>query len=877
MHKIINLISYTILSLFVSLFVLYICLVFILPLYINSEKFNSDVNSFLKNRYGIGYDVGHLKFAVSPSLKAEVKIDGFSLKDNTKNEIVSLSEFYGEYDVLKKHPVKIKINNLLFNFIPKQKMSAKKNFSLKRYYDLLSVVELKNSQITVANAEKSDFKAFIPHLSFSRNAGENKVIFNADITSPVLNNKIKIGENGFLYFSEEKLFSDNLSISFGNSKINIVGLLYGNDGGIDFSVNGDKVPVSELQSSLLYFQKLRKKDKVFIENFYDFSGFANIKLNVTNKGLFGSCVAENLAAKSVLFNVPILFKTAVFDFSERQINSYATGKLGENEVNSIFMLEGAASENQTVNGVIKSKLTNETVQKYIPDTKIKGSADTTVYYGVENHDVSVNYLLELNKNSDIYYKNANLGLEDKNRRLTVKTFKTGDILKIVSYDYSTIDNHIKSEILSGNGLFIKENAKLKLDYITCKTNDYAPVSVTGSFGEYLHGGVFKGDLKYNHPKKQITGNFSVKDSAYNDFSLKQASFSADNVNMNIVANGTYNNEIFNCKISAENDFGNKKIRIGEMKLFLDKFHIKKGGNKTVKPDIKDSEIIDKVSDTDISIDKWQIGLNEILGGNIRVEHVFLDGNLESNIFNFKSENAKFAGGILFAEGSYDFNNHSSKVKFIANDIDSDIASGMVFGLQNQVTGTASVFINAQTSDFFDKINAHAEFDIKQGFLPQLGSTEFIIKKSRKNGNPLKFKIDDIVNIDIKKEKALKSRIKGSFDIDDYLVDDIYITAQQQFLSFLIKGNYVIDKQEADLNLWGKYNKNIGKRVKILSVPLTWIVKIVFRPEKTKEIYKTELDEIPKIQACGDEEQNFRVKMKGNLNTKDVDVELKRIF
>ena len=61
------------------------------------------------------------------------------------------------------------------------------------------------------------------------------------------------------------------------------------------------------------------------------------------------------------------------------------------------------------------------------------------------------------------------------------------------------------------------------------------------------------------------------------------------------------------------------------------------------------------------------------------------------------------------------------------------------------------------------------------------------------------------------------------------------------------------------------------------VPLSWIIKIVFRPEKTIDIYKDKIKEVPSVISKPEDEQAFRVKLKGNLNNNNVKVELKRII
>lgn len=107
------------------------------------------------------------------------------------------------------------------------------------------------------------------------------------------------------------------------------------------------------------------------------------------------------------------------------------------------------------------------------------------------------------------YKKAYLGLRDKQRRFLLKTYKDGNKLYITNYDYSLIQNDSIKNILTGNGLLIKQNDHMKPQFLTCKTNGFAPVSVTGSFGEYVEGGEFNGDLKYDFVKIKYSENLNL--------------------------------------------------------------------------------------------------------------------------------------------------------------------------------------------------------------------------------------------------------------------------------------------------------------------------------------------------------------------------------
>ena len=310
-----------------------------------------------------------------------------------------------------------------------------------------------------------------------------------------------------------------------------------------------------------------------------------------------------------------------------------------------------------------------------------------------------------------------------------------------------------------------------------------------------------------------------------------------------------------------------------MDLYLQKFIVRKGDYK-VKSKRKNTSKLSKKIDIDIA--NWSIRLDEISHNRILVEDISLSGSLKNNVFNFLMSDVKFANGLLNAYGWYNFSNHSSDIVFSAQNIDSNIVADTAFGLSNQISGLASANLHAKTTNKLENIAGNASFSIKQGYLPKLGSTEFIISKSKKFKKPLRIKLSDIINVNISKAEALASDINGSFSLSDFDMQDINLTSQQKYLSLYIEGDYNVEKQDANLQLFGKYNKIAPKGVKVLFIPLDWILKFAFRPEESKAFYQQKLDKIPSINANKDEEQNFRVKFDGNINTNNINVELKAI-
>ncbi len=857
------------------LLLLYLAFLFLLPFLFNNEKNICLIENFIREKKNINVTFSNLKLKTYADLSLKFKSGEIEVKTLKNEDIARLSDLTTYWSLFKNEPDKIDCDYIYINPVHIKEIYSKKapsNKPLTFNTDILPYINVKEIVINNYVSDKDYAKIVINYLHGIKLNGIYEIILKCDVESSKLKNKLYIGDEGHIDIDFDGIYADNLSVFFGNSKLQLTGKLLGNNKNSNLQIKGKNLPVFDLEQSLLYFQKLKKPDKVFIENFYDFSGSIDVDLKYKNKGLYGECIAKELSANTVLFGVPVKFNKAILHFDNRKIYSDSKGTIGGEKLRSSFELYDWGLEGQHVRGRVQADLTDKIADKYIPDAGIKGAAKIEVNYTVNHGKIDVNYLLKLDKGSDLFYKNANLGLEDE-KKTKVKTIKHDDKLEIVSYDYSLNKDNNFIQIIKGDGLMQKKNGHLALKYITCETNSYAPVSVTGSFGKYVKGGYFKGKLFYDAEAEQVTGNFLLAESKYKNFFLEKAVINADKKDIKILAEGKYDGYDFNWDLTAKNDF-KKKIHIYNMYLFLDELTVRE--TKTVK-ERHSFAIPDEIEDVKIDIDNWQIKMNKISKNRIKIKDILVTGSLKDEIFKFSIPSVSFAQGKLSAKGKYNFNNNSASADFSASNINSNIAADVLFNLPDQIHGYAGANLHVQTGANLKDIKAHADFSINDGYLIKLGSTEFIIKKSKKIKRPIKIKIKDIINLDITKTKALSSNIKGSFDIDNFDMKNVKLTSQQKYLSILIEGKYNINSQYADLKLWGKYNKTAEKDVRILFIPLSWIVKIVFKPENTKELYQNKLDKIPSIVAKPNEEKTFRVRVKGNINDNRVKVELKSII
>ncbi len=865
---------YSFLGLLLLLTSIYFLLLFGLPELLNSKQFIKKAESYIFKKTQIKITTENFNFKLSPKLNAVIYIDSI-LIDKNKNNIATGNKVFIDADLksvslntINAETLFINIENLKKAF-PRKKQMGKSSINLSKLprININKITAMSDNaklNINITDAKLRDFNC------------EKQLSFNGELTSPELNAPVIIGQQGNFIIHNNTISAKDFSITFKSGQINIDGKIYDKNSDPDFTVKGGNIPVSDLLKTLLYYQKLQDPKKKFLENFSNYRGTIKLAIKV-KKDITGYIEANNLGAESVLFTVPIFFKKALFTLSDNELTSIAHGTLGTEEVVHTLKITNLTSQSREVTGTVYSTLTKRLVTKYLPEEiDIKQSAKAKVIYNIKNKKIDVKYFLNLPPGSDLFYKNAYLGLRNKERRFFAETYKDCNNLHLKAYNYSTIENGQIKNIIFGEGLFVNKNGHLTPQWITCLTNGYAPVSVTGSFSRYVLGGAFNGKLKYDFTKRIITGNFEVVKTIFNNFYVKSAKVIANEDSVIITANGKYLKQKFSCDLKAKNDFTDK-ITVYSMNLFLDKFNIIKHARHKgkTKHHLKNiDEISSKVRDIDMTIENWDIKVNTLTMDRIVLKDIELLGNLKDSIFQFAMPELAFANGLLSGKGSYNFNNNSSSIDFSARNIDSNIVADLLFNLKNQIQGIANATLHANTYNNLQSIKANGNFEIQDGFLPKLGSTEFIITKFNMNK---KVRIANLTNVDLTRSEALNSDLKGSFKFNNYKLEDVGITSQQKAFSFLVEGDYDIKEQYADLNLYGKYDKEASKGVKIVSIPLNWILNFLFRNNEMKSAYQEKINKIPSIDNSKKEyEKYFKVNIQGNLNTDQIKVDIKGI-
>ena len=845
---------------------LYLGIVFVLPSAINSKFTVNKIQTFIHKKAGIDATILGLNLKISPKLNVALDVESVDAKNNDAS-VIDIKKLSLKYKLLQKRLTLVSADNIFvdancFKHVKKERKKKKRsNFELNKIPEIHVKKLAFNSEKVSINGENID-------------TNDNLLILKVAVDSPFLKETLKLGDSGSLQVAENELKANKFKVSIGNSHLYLDGILADKNRKPDLDITGEKLPASEIMPMILHMQKAKDPSRKFIQNFKNFGGTASVNLKFNKDGIFGTCVGHNLRANAIWFDIPLYFKEAVFNFNGDTVKSVATGILGnEKVVHTLDITDLFNSQKKLVIGTMNTTLTPKF--KFVPNLIILNSVNAKLVYKIKDKKPDVYYDIDIPVGSDLLYNSFYLGLIDNDRKVHGNTFKDGNILALREYKYYYLDSNKENIILSGDGLFIKNIDKKNPDkfvpqYITVRTNGYAPTSVIGAFGEKVRGGEFKGDLKYDFTKNQVVGTFDIIKARFKNFSIDQAHVVGGNGICNVTANGLYKGEKYTAELSAKNNiFGDTVFY--NLKLFLDRLVLETMPQDTNKTDkeIDSKKISRKVQDFDMTINNWEVVINEIIRDKFVLKDVKLIGNYANDIFNFKMKNLNFAGGMVKADGMYDFRKDISKMSFEAKNIDSNKVAAMTLNLQDQISGIANAKVDIYAKEMFKYLDAHCVFDVKEGYLPKLGDKEFMLKGT-------KYKISEIVNIDLSQKDLMKDDIVGSFDVHDTEIKNINITTWHELSAMYLQGNYEMEKQLADLQLFWKYSKEAPKGIRIFCVPLSLILKVVFRPEHTKEIYKSELARIPAINSDEKNTKYYRIYLNGDINNNKINLTLKEI-
>ncbi len=850
---------------FFFLLFLYISTVVLLFAFFRLPYTKYAINNYILTKTGYETSISGLKFTVSEILAFKLHIDKISSKKD--DDLLLIDDFNISFLPFNKDKNKIDINSINLNKTIVDKNKSNTKFDYDKFLNILSNLP----DISVNKAEfnidkKNCFKinANLSNLVLLTKNGKKTLSFNLNLNSDFINSPLRISSSDKFIFLNDGIYTDGIYLHFKNSSALISGKIFDRNNKSKFFLKSKNLSVSDAINSFILYKKQKSNSKLFIENFKDYKGSFDSNLVFDSGKINGTILIHKISATTVPLNVPIEFSNPVFIFDNSDVYTSSKGLLGGEPVNlDMYFTLDKKTSSKTVSGSIKTKLTDKFSNKYIDKLFIKNDLHLGVDYFVKDGVADVFYSADIPIGADISYSGAKLGLTDTNRKLGLTTRKNGDTITLVNYIYSVNKDGIDNEIIFGNGEFKKINGKYKLYKINGTTKTNAPVSLLGFIENRLKGGFFSGNVTYDYLNRSLFGSFVIQDTVFKNFKIKNAAVFADSKLISILADGTFKKEPFSAEIDIKNSLKNH-LYIDKLHLFLNKFSFTKT-NKSKSNTI--DMTFDKIENyyDKVTINDMNIRLNEFRKDNIVLKNITLIGSVTDNKFNFIMPDIMFSGGILSSKGSFNFDNNKAIVDFSADGIDSSVASFQLFNLKEQIKGKMSAKLHVETTEDKDTfLIGRGTFFVNRGYLPKIGTTQFALKTSKRK-HPFRFSMSDIFRIKSSRNYSPISNIKGDFNFTDELVDNMNVYLQNDVLSLYINGDCDIKDEYANISVLGRYDKDIESGIKILFIPIRWVLKFLFKEKEDFNVYSLEFEKVPELKAPADRQKNFAIDLDGNLN------------
>ena len=856
--------------------ILYFSFLFLLPKNINTDKNIRKCEELLSQTTGFHTNLDGFKFNSNPNLTFDIKVKKTAFISKEKEELIKIDNLKYHASVLNIKHGKLNSDYIFADInLLKKYLNQKSKNDKKLDLSYFPIINIKSGKIIFTPKTY----AKIENIKSVKHHGKISTSIFARIINPYTKHPITVGEKGTINY-KNKLDFDNFSIKFGSSEI----YLFGDTDNL--KIKGKDLPVKELEEGFLYFYKLKHPNKKnFIENFANFKGSLDVDLGIKKGNFNGECTAKNLGADFSTLKIPVFLPETIFYFKDKTIKAKTQGIFGTEPVKTDVVILGAGTDKLDVLGNVESDFTNRLVKKYYPNVEIQGHTPAKVTYHTHQGKVDVYYYLTIPKGNNLLSVWGNLDNTDKTRKITMHTEKHGIPMEIKELEYCAVEQNQCNKLLYGDGLINKTNGKYTLYNLNLKTNGKISVNYIKSFlRDYIKNGTFDADVKLDFIKKNMLGFVNLYNiSNDKNLILQNTSLNVNKDEIIINTNGKlYSSPIIASAIVA-NKFQNNKILVKSIDMHLNSLFLQKGKLQFIPKNFKTNKITtagqNRKKKPDIEIEQGRVVVDRIYGRRFDVRNVNFQGALRNNIASFIIPKAEYAGGLLSAKGIYNTKNYSSDIQFFASDINSNEVATQIFKLPDQIEGEAFATLHIITKNKFNDIKAKATFAVSDGYLPKIGTQEFIIKND-KNKKPskiakfiekhnIKLTLSNITNIDFSEPEKFNSNLYGSFNMYNDEVKNVHIFSKSKIVGLYIEGDYNIETECGDINIFGKRNKTEAKKIRIFKIPINLIYKVVFRPEHSAEYYSDKVTLIPDIPTkITDDIAIFRVNVKGNFNKKE---------
>ena len=768
--------------------------------------------------------------------------------------------------------------------------------------DLIDKFELKsNAEFTFKTKFKPNFKEI--NLSKLNIVGD--VVFENVENSPLKH------RSGKIVLKDNKIKTENLSFDVfkANTKLDFILSEIMNIEFSDTMRNYNENPkikgnISLQNASLIDFEK--EIEKYFSKNnkfagFADFSGFLNSNISIDNSNINGNIDFKDVNFFDKKNKVKIKLNSGVVKIINNNLILDALN-LNYGEIPLFFSakINNIKEEKPFFDSRFSVSLKENDVDKYINKSltypiKIRGEVLLKGILKGRADNYNIFSTLILNPETDISYLGANFGDDNLKREVKLSLNLVKNIANLNNFEYIKYiisQNNRQSAVssLRAFGKIILKDKIAHFENLKIKTNLPTTTRVFNILFKksILKQGQFTSDIVLNGPQDapKILGKLALfdVDIPLHNLKIKDANlnFKNDTIDGNFKGVGFDSDvEITAQMLNKQGlpivfkniDIASENINVGKI---VDEFSsFNKSHSSTNFINTKEEITI---SPKDILVEAGTFKAKNVNLYNIKASNLISEFCKKDSILNFYNSSFDIADGEINSQGEFNFDTtqmtiNADVVECLANDLTTSF-----LGVKDQIFGkmNGSIYFtgsNLNTPEGIKTIKSRANFIVKNGKMPKLGSLEYLIRAGNiyKSGI-LGLTLNNIIEVLIPYKTGEFEDIRGELFVENGKVENLEVFTSGDNLSLYIKGKYDILNTSADIKILGRLAKKVSNMLgPIGNTSFNSLINFISgnRKEKTEnsELVKN-INKIPLIELSKDDYRIFEVKVLGDLNKDD---------
>ena len=187
---------------------------------------------------------------------------------------------------------------------------------------------------------------------------------------------------------------------------------------------------------------------------------------------------------------------------------------------------------------------------------------------------------------------------------------------------------------------------------------------------------------------------------------------------------------------------------------------------------------------------------------------------KNKIAKVKNYSIKLVDGTLFGNGEYDIKNKKLKLVTEMKGVNAQNLADNLFNLKSQCYGAMSGKLSIQCfgsnqEECLKSMKGNGKFDIIDGRMPKLGSLEYLLKATNIVSSGItRISINNIIDLITPLKTGNFKSIKGHFDINKGIVENLEIFSKGQDLNLYLSGSYNIETYIANMEVYGTLSNNL---------------------------------------------------------------------